>query len=133
MFGDTGNSTSTLVMGVFCEAFGAASAIASLLRSGFADHEIQAVGVLEGHAPAISEFLLAIGLPSDLAASYSDCFDDGAVLLAVRVDQARKKKIAMQLLEHHGGVCAATNNHHASMSDSSPARDREPHRPGGIL
>jgi hypothetical protein len=58
MLGETGSSTPTLVTGIFCEAFGAASAIAKLLRSGFADHEIQAVGVLQGHAPAVSEFLL---------------------------------------------------------------------------
>jgi hypothetical protein len=133
MLGETSSSTPTLVTGIFCEAFGAASAIAKLLRSGFADHEIQAVGVFEGHAPAVSEFLLAIGLPNKLAAYYGDCFDDGGVLLMVRIDQPRKEKIAIQLLKHYGGVCAVANNHHASMSDSSPARDREPHRPGGIL
>jgi len=81
-----------LVTGIFCEPFSAANAIAALLRRGFADHDIHAVGVLEGHAPAVSEFLLAIGLPSDVAAFYSDCFDDGAVLLMVHVDRARRKK-----------------------------------------
>ena len=73
MFGEPGSNSPMLVTGIFCEPFSAASAIAGLLRSGFADHDIQAVGVLEGHAPAVSEFLLAIGLPSDVAAFYSEC------------------------------------------------------------
>jgi hypothetical protein len=133
MFGETGSNSSTLVTGMFCEPFSAGSAIAGLLRSGFADHDIHAVGVLEGHAAAVSEFLFGIGLPSEVAAFYSDCFDDGAVLLMVRVGPARRnRKIAIQLLKHYGGVCAeAANNNHASMSHSSHAR--EPHRWRGTL
>jgi hypothetical protein len=131
MFGETGSNLPTWVTGVFCEPFSAASAIAGLLRSGFADHDIHAVGVLEGHAPAVSEFLLAIGLPNDVAAFYSDCFDDGAVLLMVRVDPARRKKetkIAIELLKHCGGVCAVANDNFASVSDSSPrSRPRTNH------
>jgi hypothetical protein len=134
MFGETASHSSTLVTGVFCELFSAANAIAGLLRSGFADCDIHAVGVLEGHTPAVSEFLIAIGLPSDVAAFYSECFDDGAVLLMVRVDPGhRKKKIAIELLKHYGGVCAPVNNHDASMTESSPARDGEPPRMGGSL
>ena len=134
MFRETGSESPMLVTGIFWEPFSAANAIAALLRRGFADHDIHAVGVLEGHAPAISEFLLAIGLPSDVAAFYSECFDDGAVLLMVRVDPGhRKKKIAIELLKHYGGVCAPVNNHDASMTESSPARDGEPPRMGGSL
>jgi hypothetical protein len=133
MFGETGSNSPTLVTAIFCEPFSVASAIAGLLRSGFADHDIHAVGILEGHAPVI-EFLLAIGLPNDVAAFYSDYFDDGAVLLMVSLDPARRKKqIAIDLLKHYGGVFAVANNNYASMSDSSPARDREPRRPGGSL
>jgi hypothetical protein len=109
MCGETGSNSTTLVTAIFCEPFSVASAIAGLLRSGFADHDIRAVGVLEGHAPVI-ELLLAIGLPSDVAAFYSDYFDDGAVLLMVSVDAAlRKKQIAIELLKHYAGVCAVAN------------------------
>lgn len=101
----TGNNSSTLVTGIFWELFGAASAIAALLRRGFSDRHVHAVGVLEGHAPAASEFLHATGLPSDIAAFYSGCFEDGAVLVMVRVDQAhRRENIAIDLLKQHGGV-----------------------------
>ena len=57
MFAETGSNSPTLVTAIFCEPFSVASAIAGLLQSGFADHDIHAVGVLEGHAPAVSEFL----------------------------------------------------------------------------
>jgi len=133
MFGETGRNSATLVTAIFCEPFSVASAIAGLLRSGFADRDIHAVGVLEGHAPAVSEFLIAIGLPSEVAAFYSECFDDGAVLLMVRVDPAHRKKIAIELLKHYGGVCAPVNNNYASMTESSPARDGEPPRMGRSL
>jgi len=133
MFGETGRNSATLVTAIFCEPFSVASAIAGLLRSGFADRDIHAVGVLEGHTPAVSEFLIAIGLPSDVAAFYSECFDDGAVLLMVRVDPALRKKIAIELLKHYGGVCAPVNNNYASMTESSPARDGEPPRMGRSL
>jgi hypothetical protein len=61
----TGNHSSTLVTVIFCEP-SVASTIAALLRGGFADDDIHAFGILEGHAPAAREFVLAIGLPSDV-------------------------------------------------------------------
>jgi hypothetical protein len=57
MFGETGSDSPTLVTGIFCEPFSAANAIAALLRRGFADHDIHAVGVLEGHAPGCQRVL----------------------------------------------------------------------------
>ena len=105
MVGEIGGNSPTFVTGIFWEPFGAASAIAALLRRGFSDRDVHAVGVFEGHAPAVSELLLAAGLPSDIMAFYGDCFDDGAVLVMVRVDQAHKKdNIAIHLLKRHGGV-----------------------------
>ena len=105
MFGQKGNESTAVVTGIFWEPFSAASAIAALLRQGFSDRNVHAVGVLEGHAPAVSEFLLATGLPSDIATLYGDCFDDGAVLVMVRLDQAhRRENIVLDLLKQHGGV-----------------------------
>ena len=105
MIGRTSNKSPTLVTGIFWEPFSAARAIAALLRRGFSDRNVHAVGVLEGHADALSEFLVAAGLSSDIAALYGDCFDDGAVLVMVRVDQADKEgNIAIDLLKEHGGV-----------------------------
>ncbi len=112
MFGETGSNLPTVVTGVFCEPFSAASAIAGLLRSG-------SWGI--GGTRTRCQRVLAC---------------DWSVLLMVRVDPARRKKetkIAIELLKHYGGVCAVANNNYASMSDSSPARDRDPHRLGGTL
>ena len=67
-------------------------------------------------------------LIGDVAAFYSDCFDDGAVLLMVRVDQARgQKKVAIELLKRYGGVCAGANHNDGNKSDSLLARNGEPH------
>ena len=99
----TGNNSSTLVTGIFWELFGAASAIAALLRRGFSDRQRPCSRCVGGSAA--SEFLHATGLPSDIAAFYSGCFEDGAVPVMVRVDQAhRRENIAIDLLKQHGGV-----------------------------
>ena len=103
MFRVRGSNSPSLVTGILWDAFSAGGIISELLRSGFADHDVNAIGVLEGHAPAVSEFLLAIGLPSDVAAFYGDFFDDGAVLLLIRVNPPRRKKTALELLKHYGG------------------------------
>jgi hypothetical protein len=134
MFGERGSSSPELVIGIFCEPFNATSAIAELLRSGFADDEIDALGVLEGNAPVTREFWLAIGLPGEVAAFCSDCFEDGAVLVMIQVDQPRKReKIAIELVKHYGGICSVANNSYIGVSDSSFERGREAHQKEGSL
>jgi hypothetical protein len=134
MFGERGNSSPELVIGIFCEPFNAASAIAELLQSGFADDDIDALGVLEGNAPFTSEFWLEIGLPREVAAFCSDCFDDGAVLVMIRVDQPRKReKVAIELVKHYGGLCSVANNNYIGVSDSFFGHDGEAHPKEGNL
>ncbi|HZR59037.1 MAG TPA: hypothetical protein VFA74_19375 [Terriglobales bacterium] len=134
MFGERGSSSPELVIGIFCEPFNATSAIAELLGHGFTDDDIDALGVLEGHAPYTSDFWLAIGLPSEVAAFCSACFDDGAVLVMIRIDPTRKReKIAIELVKHYGGVCSVTNSNHIGVSDSFFERSGEAHRKEGNL
>jgi hypothetical protein len=134
MFGERGSSSPELVIGIFCEPFNATSAIADLLRSGFAEDEIDALGVLEGNASVTREFWLAMGLPSEVAAFCSDCFDDGAVLVMIQVDQPRKReKIAIELVKHYGGVCSVSNYNNIGVSDSSFERGGEAHQREGSL
>lgn len=104
MFASRRSNSRMLVSGIFCEPFSVANAIAGLLRSGFANNDIHAVGVLQGQVPAVSEFLLAIGLPIDLATLYSDYFADGGVLLLVRIEPTRRKT-AFKLMKRYGGMC----------------------------
>jgi len=87
---------------VFWELSTLSATISALLQSGFAEDDIHAIGVLEGSLPAGREYLLNIGLPSDVAELYGSCFEDGAVLLMVRVDYARQRTIAVELLQRYG-------------------------------
>jgi hypothetical protein len=129
MFGDKGGSSPELIIGIFCEPFNATSAIADLLRSGFTEDDIDALGVLEGNALVTREFWLAVGLPSEVAVFCGDRFDDGAVLVMIRVDQPRKReKIAIELVKHYGGVCSVANNNYIGTSDSSLERGGEAHQ-----
>jgi hypothetical protein len=57
---------------------------------------------VQQHSSAESGKVLQ-NLPSDVAAFYRDFFDDGAVLLLIRVNPPRRKKIAIDLLKHDGG------------------------------
>lgn len=91
--------------GVFCEPFSAGSAIAALLESGFSELDIQAVGVLEGHGQAAEEMLLASGISCHDATLYSELFEDGALLVIVRLDEkGAKHQVATDVLKKHGGV-----------------------------
>jgi hypothetical protein len=131
---ERGTGSPELVIGIFCEPFNATSAIAELLEHGFTDNDIDALGVLEGHAHCTSDFWLAIGLPSDVAAFCSACFDDGAVLVMIRIDPRRKKeKIAMELVKHYGGVCSIANSNYLGVSDSFFERGGEARRKEGNL
>jgi len=94
----------TLISAVFWEPFCAATAIETLLRSGFDDSDILALGILGGRAPDLFEFLSSTGLPSIEAAYYNDCFRDGAVLLLVYLEVPGSERIALDVIRHYGGL-----------------------------
>lgn len=104
MLGGRGSSSRPQVTGLFWEAFDAASAISALVRSGFAEDDIHALGVLTGGAPIFGDVLLAMGIPRGDANFYGNCLGDGAVLLIVHTEPVYKKKTAIAVLEQHGGV-----------------------------
>jgi len=52
---------------VFWDLSSLTATISALLKSGFADNDIRAIGVLEGSLSAGREYLLNIGLPRDVA------------------------------------------------------------------
>ena len=98
------NHSQTLVTGIFCEAFSAADAIRALAESGFAEHEIDLIGVLSGRAPDLSWFLLAMGIPPHHAEYYNACFEHGAVLVMVRTPPSYRRTVALEVIRQHGGV-----------------------------
>ena len=101
------NSIISLVTGVFCEPFSAADAIRRLTESGFADHEIDLLGVLSGRPPNLIWFLLDLGLPDEHAEYFNACLSEVAVLVMVQTPPSRtskKRKIALEVLKQHGGI-----------------------------
>jgi hypothetical protein len=104
-------STQTLVTAIFWEAFSAASAATALAGTGFADADIDMLGVLAGRAPDLSGFLASIGVPDVDATYYNDCFQDGAVLLLVRA-QPWQEQIAIAVIRRHGGMLSPSYQVH---------------------
>jgi hypothetical protein len=115
-FGD--RNPLSITTGIFCEPFSAGSAIAALLESGFSELDIQAVGVLEGHGPAAEEMLLASGISCEDATLYGELFEDGALLVVVRLDEEGiKQQVATDVLKKHGGVHMRSQTVHASSAE----------------
>jgi hypothetical protein len=104
MLGGRDSSSRLPVTALFWEAFDATGAISALMRSGFAENDIYALGVLSGGAPNFGDMLLAMGIPLDDASVYSNCLGDGAMLLIVHTEPGHNKKAALEVLERHGGV-----------------------------
>ena len=101
------NTIISPVTGVFCEPFSAADAIRRLTESGFADHEIDLLGVLSGRPPNLIWFLRNLGLPHHHAEYCNACLSEGAVLVMVQTPPScasSKRKIALEVLKQHGGI-----------------------------
>lgn len=115
MFGINDTATRVVIAGLFWEPFDAAKAETALFRCGFTDHDIDVIGVLSGHEPDISSVLFAMGITREDAIFYNDCFADGAVLVMVRTESARRVNIARRALKQHGGVFAPTESSSSSI------------------
>lgn len=99
-----GISTPGPLTAIFWDALSVGNAVTALLRAGFSETDLYAIGVLAGHAPDLREFLNELGIPSEDAAYYNDCFQDGAVLLMVRAHVSGDKHRALHLIQRHGGI-----------------------------
>jgi hypothetical protein len=107
-----------LVTGIFWEAFNAVSAVTALLSIGFADTDVDAVGVLAGKPPDLRGFLASEGVPQADASRYNDCFQEGAFLLLVRAHPGAQRA-AINIIQTHGGV------HASELSSISPSKLRQ--------
>jgi hypothetical protein len=83
-----GITSQPVIAALFWELSSLGSAIEALLQTGFTDADIEAVGVLSGSAFDVTDFLESVGLPRVDAVYYSDCLQDGAVLLIIRTPQS---------------------------------------------
>jgi|SRR5215469_7451065 len=98
-----GVTSQPLITAVFWELSSVGSTIEALLRSGFTDADIDAVGVLSGSAFDFTRFLDSVGVPRVDALYYNDCLQDGAVLLIIRTHH-RKRQTAAEVVWRHGGM-----------------------------
>ena len=92
------------IVGMFWEALSAGGTVTELLRAGFRDADIDAIGVLTGSAPNLSDCLATLGISAIDAVYFNDCFQDGAVLLIIRVHTPRDERTALKVISRHGGI-----------------------------
>lgn len=99
-----------IVSAAFCDLFRAGDALQALARAGFAEGDLELVGVLDGHASNLSAFCWNMGMPIEHASYYQACFEDGGALLVIRTRQRNDSQFAVSLLRHYGGILPPTLN-----------------------
>ena len=72
MFTRKSNPAPAVLTGLLWDTFGVADAIAALKRGGFSEYEIDALGVLCGRAPDLTDLLLSMGVERESAIFYND-------------------------------------------------------------
>jgi hypothetical protein len=113
MSNEFGGGSEIVVTALFGEPFAAANAVRALAQAGFHDADIGLVGVLAGSAPNVRWFY-KIGVPPEHASYYQSRFEDGGVLLLVRIGQRILKQIALAVLEQEGGILPPISKHPAA-------------------
>ena len=77
------------------------------------------IGVLEGRAPDLRDFLDTLGVPGVDTAYFNNCFQDGAVLLIIRTRTAFDERSALDVILRHGGILPRAVNFGATRSSDS--------------
>ena len=96
--------TQTSIAAIFWEGLSVSSVVTALVRVGFPETDLYAVGVLTGLAPDLSDFLAGLGIPAVDSVYCNNCFQDGAVLLIVRIHRACDEHRAVEVIMRHGGL-----------------------------
>ena len=91
------------VSAIFWECVSLGEGVSRLLRAGFSDSDIYAVGVLAGANTDFTDFLTSLGIPMTDSLYFNQCFEDGAIVLIVRSRTARDKRRALDVIQHSGG------------------------------
>ena len=92
------------ITAIFLDALNAGGAVTALLGAGFPDTDVDAIGVLEGRAPDLREFLESQGIPHVDAVYYNNCFQDGGILLIIRTPTACAERNVLEVVLRHGGI-----------------------------
>ena len=104
------NDRQAIVSAAFCDLFMAGNAVEALTQAGFAESDLELVGVLDGHLPSLKGFCCNLGVPAEHASYYQACFEDGGALLVVRTHQRTDSQAALALLRLCGGIFPPTIN-----------------------
>ena len=99
-----------VVSAAFCDLFRAGDALRALAQAGFAEGDLELVGVLEGQVPNLSAFCWNMGMPIEHASYYQACFEDGGALLVIRTRQRNDSQFALSVLRQYGGIFPPTIN-----------------------
>ena len=101
MLTSTGDAARAVLTGLFRDPFDVAQAITDLVGEGFSQDQIDAIGVLCGRAPDLTDWLFAMGLEQQDTIFCNDCFADGATLLVVRTERGTRARIALKAVRRH--------------------------------
>ena len=107
MFTSKNNPAPAILTGLLWDTFGMADAISALMQGGFSEYEIDALGVLCGRAPDLTDLLFSMGIERERAIFYNDCFADGAILLVVCTKPGRRARNALNIMRKHGCIVPA--------------------------
>ena len=99
-----------VVSAAFCDLFKAGDALEALARAGFAESDLELVGVLDGQVPSLSAFCWNMGIPIEHASYYQACFEDGGALLVIRTRKRNDSQFALSVLRQYGGIFPPTIN-----------------------
>lgn len=102
-----------IVSGVFWDALSFGNAVATLLRWGFSDSQIETLGLLEGSSRDLGGLLNSMGISSPDAEYYNSCFHDGCILLIIRTGPFLER-IALEIIRRHGAVLPPSRQTHAT-------------------
>jgi len=100
------------IVSLFCDPFAAAAAVRRLSEIGIAENEIDLIGFLGSHVSDWQPLLSEIGLPAGHADFCREEFEDGAIVLVIRISQPVPKKSAVRVLKQYGGVLPEESSLH---------------------
>ena len=123
MFTSNSDPAQAVLTGLVWDTFGMADAIAALMREGFSEFEIDALGVLCGRAPDLIDVLFSMGVERERAIFYNDCFADGAMLLIVCTEPGRRARSALNIMRQHGCIVPAPKEYESATTPPSHRRN----------
>jgi len=94
----------TSVAAIFWEGMSVGNAVRRLLKLGFSDQDVCAIGVLSGRAPDLEDFFASHCIPPADTSYFNDCFKDGGIVLIIQTPTEKEKRRALEVVRRSGGI-----------------------------